>query len=240
MGRRTFTKTCLHCATKYEARHRAQSFCSVQCANRNHLNNKSAVSLPQEHSVALAELFGILLGDGSVTQYFCKVYLNAIADKEYAPYVCDLCSKLFPGASVTLTPRPQRGVIEIQVSSCDVSRFLTQQGFSPKERTIPTWIQIDSSFTEATIRGLFDTEGSVGIKHFQSKSGPRIYRQLTFTNRNQNLLYFVRTELQKRNYRPTLGDGKNIYISNRSDIARFSKEIGFSNPKLTLKVDMRT
>lgn len=232
-------RKCAKCAKEFTPKYMVHRFCSIACSNRFNLNNKNVVHLPQQYSAELAELFGILLGDGSVTRYYTKVYLNLTADKGYAPFVRKICKRLFKGVPVTITPRPARGTEEVQISSCDVSKYLLGVEFEPRERTIPDWIIRNKTFVKATIRGLFDTEGSVGIKYFEGKNGNYFYKQLTFTNKNENILKFIEEELCKMGYLVTKNSKKNIYISNAKNIDRYFREIGSSNPKLTKKLKSR-
>lgn len=232
-------RKCEKCEKEFRPKYTVQRFCSITCSNRFNLNNKNVVRLPQQYSSELAELFGILLGDGSVTRYYVKVYLNLVADKGYAPLVQKICKRLFRGASVTITPRPTRGTEEVQISSCDVSKYLLETEFEPRKRIIPDWIIRNKNFVKAAIRGLFDTEGSVGIKYFEGKNGNYFYKQLTFTNRNENILKFIERELCKMGYSATKNSRKNIYISNAKDIHRYFREIGSNNPKLTKKLKSR-
>src|SRR4030042_5399414 len=92
---------CKFCQRKFTKKHRTQIFCSLLCSNRYNLNNQNQVSIPSKYSIDVAEFFGILLGDGSVTKYYSKVYLNAKADINYVPFVKRLAHRLFIGASVT-------------------------------------------------------------------------------------------------------------------------------------------
>src|SRR5882672_8753331 len=109
---------CSYCSKAFEVRNNGQRFCSLLCSNRAHLNNKHAnVVLPTSYSRELAELFGILLGDGSVTKYFTKVYLNLAVERGYGAFVKSLFEGLFSGVPVSVFERPDRGVLEIQVSS---------------------------------------------------------------------------------------------------------------------------
>ncbi len=231
--------TCSYCKRVFQKRREKQKFCSVACSNRSNLNNKKKVFLPKKYTEELAELFGILLGDGSLTRYYLRIYLNAIADKAYVPKVYALCKKLFPKARIARYVRVARGTEEIQISSSDVSRYLSTIGFSPKIRSIPEWIQKDSAFSRATLRGLFDTEGSVGLKKFTGKNGQYVYAQITFTNKNSNILEFVERALQEFGFKPTKNSKKNIYLSNVRDANRYMLEIGSSNPKLAEKLKRR-
>lgn len=231
---------CKHCGREFKVRNRTQTFCSILCANRAHLNNKhSNLSLPKNHSEELAELFGILLGDGSVTKYFTKVFLNLAVEREYAPFVRSLFLKLFSGVPVSVWEKPNRGVIEVQISSVDVGAYLRNVGFDPKSRAVPVWIMRNPQFVKATLRGLFDTEGSVGIKYYHGKKKKSFYKQLTVTNINQNILTFLEEGLIANGLKPTLRSKKNIYISNGLDIQRYIDDIGSHNPKLLAKLHRR-
>jgi len=207
----------------------------VPCANRANRNNLKPVKLPEGYSGDLSEFMGILLGDGGVTTYFVRIYLNAEADRAYAPRVMYLARNLFPGASVTSYKDRREKSLEIQISSKTVSDYLRGVGFSGRNRTVPAWILDRMEYTKKCLRGLFDTEGSVGLKVFHGKGGNYLYKQLTFTNKSQGLLNFVHDSLKTLGFNPTAPRLKNIYISNSKDIQRFINEIGFSNPKLLVK-----
>ena len=181
---------CKFCQKKFTKKYKTQIFCSLICANRYNLNNRNQVSIPLK-SIEFAELFGILLGDGSVTKYYTKIYLNFKTERDYVLFIKKLAGKLFRGASVTCRQRPSEGTIEIQISSKAVCDYLRNRGFDGKKRIVPLWITKNKDFLKATIRGLFDTEGSVGIKYFRGKNGNHIYKQLTVTNKNENILRFI-------------------------------------------------
>ena len=230
---------CKFCNKVFPPRYKNQIYCSVLCSNRFNLNNKRPAIIPRKQSKELAELFGILLGDGSITKYYVKIYLNRIADKKYYPYIIKLSRKLFPNIPVTHKHRIQKGTTEIQISSKDVCDYLKSVDFDPKIRYVPFWIIKNINFIKATIRGLIDTEGSVGIKYFKGKKSNRMYKQLTFTNKNKFILQFMEKSLEKLGYRPTKSSNKNIYISNRKDITKYLDEIGSNNPKIIRKIETK-
>lgn len=230
-------KQCRNCNNLFLTQYKVQIFCSVTCSNRFNLNNKSRVSLPKKFNKELAELFGVLLGDGGIEKYFIRIYLNRKADRGYPKKLMVLIRKLFPKVKVTCLDREKRGTEEVQISSIDVCNYFRDIGFDSKLRTIPFWIVNNIEFTKATIRGLFDTEGSIGVKYYRGKMGICVYKQLTITNKNKNILYFLEHGLERLGFFPTKNSQKNIYISNREDIKRYFIEIGTRNPKLKKKVD---
>lgn len=227
---------CKFCQRKFIKKYETQLFCSLLCSNRYNLNNKNQVNISSRDDIRLAEFFGILLGDGSVTRYYVKIYLNRKKERDYALFVKKLAKELFTGVPITCQQRLNEGTIEIQISAKDVCDYLKNKGFDSKKRIIPLWIIKNKKFLKATIRGLFDTEGSVGIKYFHGKNGNYIYKQLTVTNKNENILRFLENYLTMFGYKPTKNSGKNIYISNESDIERYMKDIGSHNAKIINKI----
>lgn len=230
---------CKLCNKSFISRRKSQVFCSLLCSNRFNLNNKKKVTLPLKHNSELAELVGILLGDGSVEKYYTRIYLNLIADQGYEINVIKLIKNIFPKITLCVMERPKRGTREIQISSKEISDYLFKIGFKPKIREVPSWIRKNNSYTRCAVRGLFDTEGSVGIKYFKGKKGICAYKQLTFTNKNKNLLSFIEESLRKFQFSPTKNSKKNIYLSNKKDIERYFEVIGTNNPKLEKKMKMK-
>lgn len=230
---------CIYCEEQFVKQYPTQKYCSVKCANkRNNVLRSKQVKLPNKFDIPFAEFIGILFGDGSVTTYRVRVSLNAIEDREYAFFVVRLIKQIFPGGGVISYFRPRDNTIEILISSKIIADYLKKTGFNSSRR-VPTWIRENPEFLKAFIRGLFDTEGSVGFKKFNGRNGKYLYKQLTFTNRNKNLLNFVIKNLRKFEFKPTMESKKNIYISNLKDIQRFLKEIKLHNPKLINKILMK-
>lgn len=213
-----------------------QKFCSLNCANiYNNKKRTHNIALPKVYGAELAEFMGIVFGDGCVTEFSVYIYLNSIADIGYVPFVTKLASRLFPGASINGKKEKTQNVIRIQISSKIVSAYLKNIGFK-KSREIPHWINDDKVLARYFIRGLFDTEGSISFKKYSGKNGNYLYKQLTFTNLNKNLLSFVIKELTALKLKSTSHTVKNLYISNPESIQSFVDLIGFSNPKLINKV----
>src|SRR5258708_540331 len=144
---------CVFCKQGFIRKWENHKFCSIRCSNRFNLNNKNKPEIPQRYNQNLSELFGILLGDGSVTKYFAKIYLNRTADKGYEEYVAKLCKKLFGNKVVTLRDVPKEGTNQIQISSKSVCDYLRNIGFDPKVRNIPTWITKNDNFRKFCVRG---------------------------------------------------------------------------------------
>ncbi|MCC7160498.1 hypothetical protein IT399_02150 [Candidatus Nomurabacteria bacterium] len=232
-------KKCARCKIEFDNKYPKQKFCSILCSNRHNLNHKNIFKKPSRYSNELAELFGILLGDGSVEKYYVKIYLNMIADKGYTRNITRLITSALPGVKPSIHIRKERGTEEVQISCTDVCDYFKSLGFNPQKRIVPGWITENQTFTKRTLRGLFDTEGSIGIKRFVGKNNLHIYKQLTFTNKNKDILQFVVNSLSNLGFSPTKTSRYNIYISNRKDIERYFNLIGTSNPKLEKKMKIK-
>lgn len=231
------TSGCKNCQSLFIKQYTKHVFCSLKCSNRYNLNNKNfSIILPQDYSIDLAEFVGILLGDGNISPYQIKIYLNLTEDKDYVSYIKSLSGKLFSGATTSIVERKNKGTATITLSGKDITEFLKKIGLKSAKNRIPPWILKNQEFFKATIRGLIDTEGSIGFKYFSGRSGKYLYKQLTFTNKNPVLLQFVEKHLKLLGYKPTLNSSKNIYLSNRMDIERYLIEIGSGNPKIAEKI----
>lgn len=224
---------CLYCKKEYRKRENKRIFCSIICSNRSHRNGLKLIVLP-EHSEQLAELIGICLGDGTAWGHQVSITLNSIADKKYIPHVKSLAEQLFPGVTVSLIKRKVNAV-DVRITSKIVTEFLKENGIVSHAKSIPQWIIDNPRYVNACIRGLFDTEGSISFKIYESRKGLSLYKQLTFRNTNSTLIKFVRDNLLILGLRPTMTLNRSLHISNNKSIQAFCQTIGFSNPKLVGK-----
>ncbi len=224
------TGHCLFCQTHYKKRERKRKFCSLKCANRYNRNGINPVELPKLCE-ELAEFIGICLGDGCVWGYQTSITLNAFADQLYIPYVEKTAKNLFPGATVSRIRRNDNA-IDIRITSKRVADFMKENGIISHAKLIPDWILSHARYSNACIRGLFDTEGSISFKRYVSREGVRVYKQLNFRNTNASIMTFVRDNLLSLGLKPTLTLEKSLYLSNDQSIATYRSLIGFSNPKL--------
>ncbi|MBI3485956.1 hypothetical protein HY025_03340 [Candidatus Daviesbacteria bacterium] len=221
---------CKFCKKEFRKRERTRKFCSLICANRFNLNNLNKVKLP-EKSKEFAEFVGICLGDGCAFGYQVAITLNSIADSLYVPYVTKLSGRLFPGATISLIKRKENA-FDIRINSRQVVEFLKANGVVSNSKFIPNWIITNPFYVRSCLRGLFDTEGSISFKLYQSNTGLSLYKQLNFRNANTILIRFVRDNLIKLGFKPTNTLKRSLYLSNHQSISLFRQLIGFSNPKL--------
>lgn len=222
---------CKNCNKEYRKREKTRQFCSLSCSNGFNLNGLKQVNLPLD-SPKLAEFIGICLGDGYTSKYQVAITLNSINDANYLPYALDLIRELFPEPSITVVNKKGENAVEIRINSRIVADFLRTMGVVPNAKTVPSWVMKNPYYVKLCLRGLFDTEGSISFKSYMSKRGMRLYKQLNFTNYNVGIMRFVRDELGKLGFKPTMSLRRSLYLSNDRDIDKFRSVIGFSNPKL--------
>src|SRR3989344_2136306 len=213
--------------------------------------NIKKITIPQKDE-KLAELVGIILGDGNIyvrkgknsNNYQFRIVGDSIKDKEYlVGYVKPLIEQLF-----SISPRVRKhksfNALFVIVDYKKVVEFLLSIGMHAgnkidNQATIPTWIFENDLFLKACIRGLVDTDGSI---YELKPHWPGLW-QICFTNKNETLLHDFRKALLKLgigcsnifNYKEGKKASK-VYITRKAELSKFYKEIGFSNTKHSKKL----
>jgi intein/homing endonuclease len=191
-----------------------------------------------KYSKKLAELIGIVLGDGNLhmlnkQSYMLRIAGHSVLDKDYlSNYVYRLCYDLFNiSPKIYYSKRSQEMLV--LVHSKAVVEFLIGAGlFTGNKITtkvdIPHWIIDNKSYIQACLRGLIDTDGSI---FRMSNKDPHLLR-LSFTNYNITLLTSTRNAFIALGYFPSkIITGHSFFISRKTDIVKYLKEIRFSNQK---------
>ena len=213
-----------------------------------------AIKIPPKDE-KLAELVGIILGDGNIhkfigkksTSYMVRIAGDSVKDKEYLiDYVKPLCDSLFDIESQIHLHKSHKEMF-INLNSKLIVEFFELMGLTCGDKivnqiTIPPWIQVSLLFLKACIRGLVDTDGSI---YELKPHWPGLW-QICFTNKNQQLIGDFRDSLIKLgincsniyNYPDSIKASK-VYITKGSELRKFYKEIGFSNPKHLNKLQPR-
>ncbi|MAE43172.1 hypothetical protein CMO93_05350 [Candidatus Woesearchaeota archaeon] len=192
-------------------------------------------------SKELAELVGIILGDGNIN-YIKKgkkigTYMVRISgDKRYeydylTKYVSSLFMRLF--SIGTKISKRKGNDLSIIVHSKKLVKFFISLGLKSGNKitnqvTIPKWIFKKEEYLKSCIRGLIDTDGCI----YTLKPHYPNYYQLSFKNHNIKLLKDLRKAFLKLNYPiSNISKNKQIYLTQKLYINKFYKEIGFSNKK---------
>ena len=194
----------------------------------------------------LAEIFGIMLGDGNLyikgDAYQIRISGHKNDDR---PYLVDYVKPLFErtfGVKVYEKFHNTRNEMFICVNSRKVAEILMQNGFkSGRKKTnsasIPKWIKANKSYAKRCVRGLVDTDGFVypirlGYKYprIGFVSGIPTLRE-DFSSIIGSLGFHVsKWTLRKSGWTSEKSVGQ-CTISRREDVMKFYKEIKFKNPK---------
>ncbi len=190
----------------------------------------------------MAELVGILLGDGSF--YVAKNNHEtdiALDTKEmnYKNYVKDLL-KTNTGAYVWEKRVRHVNCVHLRISSKKHTMALLRislgkPGNKIKNKvTIPRWIWNNNSFLKSCVRGLMDTDGSISRLEPQ---WPNLF-QLSFKNNNKRLLDDVRKAFIKLNFHPSRIFGNRLVITRQKEIERYFETVGSKNDTHLKKYDL--
>lgn len=187
-------------------------------------NTRRDIIIPEKYSEDLAEFVGILLGDGHLTPFQVSVTLGS--KDEYTAYVMDLMERLFGARPKQIFTK--EGHIVIYTGSVRLVRWFLEMGlvFNKVKCQVdfPRWIFQRKEFMARAVKGFFDTDGSV----YKLKYG----MQFSFCNVSKPLLKSVRNMLKELDFSPSeINKNKNVYLTKRAELFRYSKEIGFGNKK---------
>ncbi len=188
------------------------------------LRRRKDIIIPESYTPDLAEFFGIMLGDGRLSGSQVVVTLGT-KELEYAEYVVELIRKVF-GARPKIAIR-KRGYKDVYLGSVDLTGWLRSEGLVYNkvlaQVDAPKWIFTNPRFIENFIKGFFDTDGSV----YRLRWG----NQISFNNESLPLLKSIRDMLLYIGYSPSKISGYKVYLTKKSNIERFFREISPKNPK---------
>ena len=198
-----------------------------------------SIRVPRQTAL-LAELLGILSGDGHVDIYQTTVTTNSETDTEHARHVVRTFKKLF-GITARITKRKKAKACVVTVSSKRACDFLVHRGMVRGNKiankiSMPGWVSQNATLRRAFIRGLFDTDGCVYVDKHHIRG--RTYRNLgiAFSNKAEGLLRAFKDGLEDIGLHPTQKTNSEVFLRREKEIERYFKEVGSSNPKHLRKV----
>ncbi|MBI2345319.1 MAG: hypothetical protein HYV03_00180 [Deltaproteobacteria bacterium] len=189
-------------------------------------------------SAELAEMCGIILGDGNVSYHQVSITLNRDTDSKYVQCVMQLMKRLF---GIDVFVRQIGKTATLVATGINLVEILLRYGLRrgnkiQKQVDMPSWIKTHSSYARACVRGLIDTDGCVYID--RHRHGNKVYRNicLAFTSYSKPLLGSVHRlllsfKIQSSMYR------NNIKIRKRKNVYRYYKTIGTQNQKHAEKLE---
>lgn len=193
------------------------------------------------NSTSLAELLGILAGDGYVGNYQTTMTTNSKTDLEHVLHTKSLFAKLFD-IPVSISYRQGKKACVVVVSSKEISRFLVKKGLVQGHKIrgnlgMPTWIRLKESYRIAFTRGLFDTDGCVYVDKHKIRGREYKNMGMAFTNRSLPLLVSFKRTLEEAGLSPTQKTKFTVFLRREADIERYFSVFGSSNPKHARKVE---
>ncbi len=191
-------------------------------------------------SAGLAELLGILAGDGHVDLYQVTMVTNAKTDFEHAQHTSSLFKKIFH-VDAPIKFKKNKNACVVVVSSRVICDFLVRFGLvrgnkAKSQLTTPPWVYSRRSYLRAFLRGLFDTDGCVYVDVHRIRG--RTYKNIgmAFTNRSLPLLRDFKSSLEGMGLHPTQKSKYIVFLRREKDIREYFAVVGSSNPKHLRKV----
>ena len=189
-----------------------------------------------KRSIALAELMGILMGDGGITKRQITITLHHKDDLLYSKFVIRLMKELF-GVKPSVYHIAKFSVNNIVISRTGLVQYLHALGLPignkvKQQFDIPQWIKNNKEFRKACVRGLVDTDGSVFTHRYKVGGKWYGYKKLAFTSASQPLLKSVHdilTELGLRVRRAQ--QGRDIRIDSIEEMKKYFRLVGSHNQK---------
>jgi len=208
-------------AIQYSIKSRYRN-CNMQAARAS--QNKICSTFFLEESPELAELVGILLGDGCLYKndktHQCKVMVSLNKDDiEYVNYVKELIKKTL-NRECKLYIRESMKVIELVIYSKETLDGLISIGLESGRKInnqsgVPRWIMENREFTIACLRGLVDTDGCIFLNRRDDVLG------INFSNHSERLLYDFKEMCESLDINITKIQKDSINIYSKSTVKQF-------------------
>ena len=189
-----------------------------------------------ERNTDLAELCGIIIGDGGITRRQVKITLNCETDRIYSEYVMKLLTKLFDVKPSIHNIRGSKA-LNICISRSDLVDFLVKQGLKLGNKlkqnvSIPQWIMKSQKYVFPCVRGMMDTDGCVVLEIHRIKNKNYTYCRLNFTSASPALVDQVVHVLETAGFHPKIRrGGRSVQLEKIDEIWEYFQRIGTSNPK---------
>src|SRR3989338_8799162 len=201
--------------------------------------NKKKIKIP-EKSEELAELLGVILGDGHLEEGELTITSEFPYEKNHLDYISEQIKKLFGIDSKIFISYTNKNTIILDCYSSELIKFLKNNSLTVGNKIkngahLPSWISEKKEFIYGALRGLLDTDG--GIYRKQKRYNRAI---IEFQTNSKIISHNIICLLKKINFTPSKSTNKsgflkrysfNVRIQNQNELHSFFKLIGSSNPK---------
>lgn len=203
--------------------------------NRKNLFSKVNPEILCKPSKELAEIIGIMIGDGSLYSsggdYQVRVTGNV---KDEVPYISGHVKKIFEKTfGLKMTVKSDKSSIRVYNQTKSLVFTLNRYGIPAGDKMsngiqIPSWINSNETFLKSCLRGIFDTDGCV-----YPKNKNRLYPTIWFSSASPSIRSSISGACEKLGFNLSKWkDGRNdACIDRKEDVLRFFTEIKFNNPK---------
>lgn len=200
-GKTKYTHPSLTKLSQRLARQKSWNFSIWQKSYKERLKQTRKEKLTRNNN--LAELIGIILGDGCLSSLPRTESLRVVCNSEqqgYIAHIAALIQKTFNQQPVVRKRKNQKAT-DIVLYRCNLSRSLNIPcGNKIKnEVAIPSWIKRDKIYSIDCLKGLFETDGCF---HEDRDNYTQI---IEFKNNCKNLLQGVYQILKDLGYHPQFG-----------------------------------
>jgi hypothetical protein len=174
----------------------------------------------------LAELIGIILGDGNLNKHprteNLRITCNS-KDSGYIKHISTLIRKVFY-KSPSVRKRKNINAISIDLYQCEISERL-ELPCGDKIRNnigIPSWILLNKKYILKCLKGLFETDGCFHVDR------DNYTRCIEFKNNCKRLRKDVYVGLKNFGFRPQFGYNY-VRLAKKDEVYRFKEAIDFRN-----------
>jgi DNA-binding transcriptional regulator WhiA len=173
----------------------------------------------------LAELIGVVLGDGNIGKFprtECLTISCNSNNKGFIDHYAGLVEKLFGKKSYIAKVNKEKECAHIRIYQKYISKRLgiPTGNRSKIEISIPKWILQNKGFLKRYLRGLYEAEGSFCVHK------PTYTYKFLFSNRNESLLENVYRALKILGFYPHKSQYK-IQISRKEEVYKIKNLIKF-------------
>lgn len=174
----------------------------------------------------LAELIGIILGDGNLCRYARTENLRIICNSKdiyYIRHIADLIEKIFhKKPSINKRKNENTTVISLYQGKISIRLNIPSGNKIENNVGIPFWILYDKKYMIKCLKGLFETDGCF---HEDNMNYTRI---IEFKNNCKKLRENVFNALLRLGFNPQFGSNY-IRLAKKSEVYKFKELIDFKN-----------
>ncbi|MFA6269339.1 MAG: LAGLIDADG family homing endonuclease [archaeon] len=189
--------------------------------------NKKVLVVPTK-SEGLAEVFGVILGDGNLNPKTITITGN-LYEKAHHKYISGKIQKLFGLKACTYNSKRCKAT-NLLINSVEFVKYFRANGFMIGDKiknksSLPRWIFEKEEYACGALRGLLDTDGGIYQKQKNYKRAI-----IEFQTESSDIRCNICELLRKVGFTPSKSD-VNVRIQKQEEVRRFLSLVGCANPK---------